>query len=565
VRSRSSILLIFAWLLLQVFAFPVFAHESVPGRVLLKTVPGADLHRLSDLLAADGVGVIDVSTSSKSRIRFESKAELRPGRYWLVAIDPTLDPEKTAAAFRRLPGVAEATPDYLRQPLFTPNDPKFTADQQNLRQIGLERVWNVTFGAGVRIAVIDTGYKAQGLTDPVENIEKGYDFFGRDDDTDDGVGHGTLVSHVIAEATDNEIGCAGAAPGASILPLKIFPDVTGSAADSDIIDAIDYAVEQGVDIVNMSFGGSKSNPLLLNALEAAKSAGVLLVAAGGNDGEQGLSYPAAYSAVFAVGSCNQHDLGGTPFVSDFSNWGQGLDLVAPGESVLQEGWTPESGYAYYFAEGTSMSAPHVTAVAALMIAAGGPGAPDELEQVLRETAWGGVGGWDDFFGWGEVDAAAAVAEWAGPLPNGPPVAKASAVPSSGKVPLEVDLSALESSDPDGNIISYSWDLDDGREEDGALNSVRFDEPGTFEVELTVTDQEGRQGSDTVTVEVFVPKEEQEKDEGGCGCSAGGKGSDPVGMFLTLLVAGWLYTRTRRAGEDRSRNLKSIGKPRGVNV
>lgn len=512
-------------------------HLAQEGVILIRPSDNADLAEVGQSLEKLGLTVIRASNFRGERRAFELVAQDKSfvSSYLLVRTKPGIDPQAAAKAAANLPEILAASPNYVHRPLFVPDDPFYSGDQQNFRQIGIERVWNVPPEGNVVVGVIDTGYRSQGMEDAAPNVLPGKDFESDDDDPTDYIGHGTIVSNVIAEETDNGLGCAGLASWVSILPLKVFPDDNDEALESDIIDALYYAADQGVDIVNMSLGGGDYNELFLGALEDAYNAGVFLVAATGNDGENELAYPSGYDVVFSVGSCRRHEYGSYPKKSGFSNYGEGLDLVAPGEDIIQEGYTPDNGVAYYKSIGTSVAAPHVSAVVAWMISLGGPGAPEDIALALRETAKKESEGWGDKLGYGELSASGAISEYAGTLPNDPPKAVASTIPETGVAPLQVSFSATASSDPDGNIISYDWHLSDDAYLFGSLVSRTFDTPGEYEAVLTITDEEGLSDSATVEFSVSAKPDDgrQEEEDDGCGCSVSSADKPDVASVISF--------------------------------
>lgn len=214
-----------------------------------------------------------------------------------------------------------------------------------------------TAGAGVKVAVIDTGIDLD-HPDLAANLKTGVRYTGSSPDDDNG--HGTHVAGTIG-AVDNTIGVIGVAPGVSLYPVKVL-DRRGSGYLSDVAAGIDWCRTNGMHVANMSLGGSSGTAVLSNACDNAKNAGVLLVAAAGNSGDgntgtQETSYPAAYGSVLAVGATNSSD-----GLASFSNSGPFLDLAAPGVSVHST--ARGGGYATY--NGTSMASPHVAGVAALV-------------------------------------------------------------------------------------------------------------------------------------------------------------------------------------------------------
>ncbi|MCL5070066.1 MAG: S8 family peptidase [Actinobacteria bacterium] len=273
-------------------------------------------------------------------------------------------------------------------------------------RIDAEIVWggtagalNVTTGAagaGVDIAVIDTGiyYNHVDLDD---NYRGGYDFVNSDTDPVDDNGHGTHVAGIIA-AEDNGVGVIGVAPKANLYALKVL-DSSGSGYYSNIILALDWSVNNNIEIVNMSFGGSVSSRSLQKACDNAYSSGVLLVAAAGNAGSAKILYPANYSSVIAVSATNQNDS-----LASFSNYGENIELSAPGVSIKST--FINDGYVTY--SGTSMATPHVSGVAALVIAQGIAIGSASVRERLDNTAEDiGPAGKDIYFGFGIVDAEAA--------------------------------------------------------------------------------------------------------------------------------------------------------------
>ncbi len=312
---------------------------------------------------------------------------------------------------RAMPEVADASPNFLRFPTFVPNDPYYQPYQGNFRQIGAEYAWDLSRGDGAVVAVIDSGYRKTGMDDMPIDLLTGYDFWGNDADVNDYIGHGTHVANTVAEATDNGRGAAGLAFEATIMPLKVFPDSEGGAYENDIIDAINYAVSNGADVINMSLGGPIYVSMTQTTCINAWAAGVVIFASSGNSGVSPVEYPAAYNSVIAVGSSAPHAPGQYPSRSSFSNYGNDLDILAPGEEIVQQTYDPYYGSIDYFGySGTSMASPHAAAVGALMVAVNGPD-PDGIAEILFETANRSSSGWDQSLGWGEINAYEAVREY----------------------------------------------------------------------------------------------------------------------------------------------------------
>lgn len=319
-------------------------------------------------------------------------------------------------SFRHIDGdVLKVRPERLAEVLAELEaDPDVAAvapDNRDQRVVAQTVPWGVTkihadpvsrgthSGKGVKVAVVDTGIWLSTTTgtihpDLAAAFRGGYDFVNGDNGPWDDHGHGTHVAGIIA-ATDNAAGVVGVAPGVSLYALKVF-DAMGSGYQSDFIAALDWCIEHGIGIVNYSGGGPCGWTSMQEACERARAAGITIVAAAGNDAGP-LLCPAAYSSVISVGST-----GKTDGQSWFSNFGEGLDVSAPGEDILST--VPGSPGAYAFMSGTSMATPHVTGAAALL-AARSVTHPDIVQEYLQATALDlGAPGHDPDFGHGRVDA-----------------------------------------------------------------------------------------------------------------------------------------------------------------
>ncbi|MGB7441201.1 MAG: S8 family peptidase [Coleofasciculaceae cyanobacterium] len=295
-------------------------------------------------------------------------------------------------------------PNYLYSASLIPNDPEY-GKQWNLRSINIESAWDETRGDGITVAVIDTGVS------PVPDLQdtkfiKGYDFVNDSTDALDDVGHGTHVAGTIAQATNNGYGVAGIAYEASIMPLKVL-GASGSGTVADIAEAIRFAADNDADVINLSLGGAGESKLMAEAIDYAHQKGVVIVAAAGNSNKNAASYPARYPNVIAVSALDSAGI-----KAPYSNYGAGVDISAPGGSetgkILQETISPETGQPILAGyQGTSMAAPHVAGVAAL-IKASGISEPAEVLSVLKESTRNVADDPLNHFGAGQLDAAAAV-------------------------------------------------------------------------------------------------------------------------------------------------------------
>jgi len=306
------------------------------------------------------------------------------------------------------------------EPLF-PDDPLY-GDQWGYPMIEMPLAWNIVKGSPtVVVAVVDSGARLdhpdlQGIFLP------GYDFTENDSDPTDNPrsgkqSHGTHVTGTIAAVTDNSLGVAGMTWGQfpSIIPVKVF-DNNGSTTESIIAQGIVYAVEHGARIINMSFAGPDT-PVVKAAINYAFEHGVLMIAAAGNYNTSNPYYPASYEEVISVSA-----VGPTMLKASYSNYGNGIDFAAPGGdskvggeagTIKSTGYTASLGNSYTYLAGTSMASPHVAGLAALLMAKGYAGrdefGEEIIKKILRETALDlGEPGWDEYYGYGLVQAYAAL-------------------------------------------------------------------------------------------------------------------------------------------------------------
>jgi thermitase len=258
------------------------------------------------------------------------------------------------------PGVAWVQPNYVYRAAYTPTDPRYP-QQWGLPKIGAPAAWDVTRGRStVLVAVVDTGvdYTHPDLASRVDTAND-YDFINSDTDAMDDNGHGTHVSGIIAAVMDNGIGGVGVAPECRVLPVKVL-DSEGSGDTFQVAAGIRYAADSGAKVINMSLAGS-SDPSMSSAVAYAQEKGCVVVAAAGNDGSSGgAGYPARYPDVVGVGALDSSNNR-----AYFSNYGTGVDIAAPGVNIL----STILGGSYGNMSGTSMAAPFVSGVAALVLSA----------------------------------------------------------------------------------------------------------------------------------------------------------------------------------------------------
>jgi serine protease len=385
----------------------------------------------------------------------------------------------------------------------TPNDPYYSY-QWHMTKINTESAWDITTGSGVVVAVIDTGVK-QSLEDLANtNFVTGYDFVNSDNDPTDDNGHGSHVAGTIAQSTNNSIGVAGVAYGATIMPIKVL-DASGSGSYTNIVDAIYWATDNGADIINMSLGGASGSTAMEDAVNYAWNNGVVVVCAAGNNNVSSPFYPAAYENCISVSATDYNDN-----KASYSNYGTTIDIAAPGgddgdnngdgydDMVLQNTINSGGTEGYYFMAGTSMASPHVAGVAALVKSVNSSLTNAQIKNILYTTATDiGTPGKDTYFGYGLLNAYAAVVAAQGGGGNVAPISSFTYTTSQ--------LSASftdQSSDSDGSVVSWAWNFGDGTTPSAQQNPTHtYAASGTYTVTLTVTDNEGATNSSSQSVTV----------------------------------------------------------------
>ncbi len=414
----------------------------VPGEVLASFDPALTLDQVERIASERGLRVLDRSPSGVYRLGDTAPPDRDTARARMRL-------EKTVADFRAVPGVRVAEPNRLLHASAVPNDQHYALlGYPDI--INLPDAWDVTTGdRDVIVAVIDTGVlyehpdlggRLMGGYDFVSNESRSLDGDGRDDDPSDpgdaagddeaSTFHGTHTAGTIAAMSDNTIGVAGITWSCRLMPIRAL-GIGSSGEVFELAEAIRYAAgldnvsgrlpPRRADVMNLSFDGGAGwvpSEILHEAVQAAHAAGVIMVAAAGNTGSTAAAFPAGYPEVISVGAVDW-DL----TLAEYSNHGPTLDLVAVGgargtfpdgtsRGVLSTVGADTDGpitFEYGYRYGTSMACPQVAGVVALMLSANSALSAAQVRDILHGTATDlGLPGRDDDFGYGLVNAAAAV-------------------------------------------------------------------------------------------------------------------------------------------------------------
>lgn len=317
-------------------------------------------------------------------------------------------------SFKGRPEVKYAEPNFAVKNFLIPNDPYFS-NQWNLQKINAPAAWDKSQGGFGPIAIIDTGID-KNHPDLAGEVVGGYNFLTGTTDTTDDNGHGTHVAGIIEAATNNGTGVASIGYKGTLMPIKIL-DASGTGNAADLASAIIYAADNGAKIINLSLGGSSYSQTEQDAVNYAIGKGVIIVAAAGNNGNSSLVYPAADQGVLAVSATDASDN-----LAGFSSFGSDIFLSAPGTDINSS--YLNGGYALM--SGTSMSAPHVAGLLALAYSYPGTTATTIFDAIKKTSDKIGQypydqNGWNQYFGYGRINAGNLLAFLSAPTPTPTPV------------------------------------------------------------------------------------------------------------------------------------------------
>ena len=401
-------------------------------------------------------GLSERQIADATRQRFAHRAQrlrtaFQPpeiGRTYVLEMDPgsRQNLQRILNDLKADPNVEFAEEEKVISVSLTPNDPYFSTsgswgqgyeDLWGIKKVGAPTAWDTTAGAGVIVAVVDTGIDynhpdiaaniwtnakeiaGNGIDDDGNGYAddvRGWDFIGSDytnptqgNDPIDHHGHGTHVAGTIAAVGSNGIGVIGVAWQAKVMIVKGLDD-SGTGLESTLANSITYAANNGADVISNSWAGQGTSQTIADAVDYAYNLGAAVVAAAGNNADDARNYfPANLPEVITVAAADHYDL-----IAYFSNFGSKIDVAAPGVDILSLRaadtflGSPINDE-YTRADGTSMATPHVSGVAALLLSEHPEYSNEDVRQAIRTSATDlGALGFDSSFGYGNLNASAAV-------------------------------------------------------------------------------------------------------------------------------------------------------------
>lgn len=459
-------------------AGPAAAQEGayVKGRVIVATRAGVSAEALGKALSAHGGRASRIGGTDLHVVELPAQASE-------VAVKNLLN---------KHPLLKFAELDAILQPSGTANDPYF-GSQWHLGKVNAPSAWDLSTGATVTIAILDSGVDAS-HPDLKSQLVPGWNFFHNNSDTSDMNGHGTAVAGAAGAVTNNGAGVASIAGGAKIMPLRIT-DANGAATGSMVAKALTYAADRGVRVANVSYEGVPGNSTVQTAAQYMKSKGGLVIVSAGNSGAN-LNLPAE-TTMIPVSATDSNDV-----KTSWSNFGNYVAVSAPGLNI----YTTAKGGGYCQCWGTSFSSPITAGTVALMMAMR-PDLPNtQIESLLYATAVDlGAAGRDAYYGFGRVNAAAAVeaarvalvadtqapsvsiaSPAGGSSVSGQVAVDVSAADNVGVVRVELRVNGKTYASDTASPYQFSWDSTQVANGSHVLTAVAYDAAGNAQTSSNAT-------------------------------------------------------------------------------
>ena len=476
-NRKTCIVFIFVVLCCMIATSITWAENNgakyTPGELLIKFKAGVSNEKAKEICARHGAYVDGEVTQIGVK---------------LIKV-PEHALETVMSALGNNPNIEFVEPNFIVKAATLPNDPSYSS-QWHLLKISAPAGWDINTGlTEVVIAVIDSGVDSD-HPDLVDKLVSGYNFLDGYDiyNTDDVFGHGTAVAGTAAATTNNAIGVAGVNWQSKIMPLVALKS-DGYGTINDTIEAITYAADNGADVINLSLGGSCSSSSEELAVNYAWNAGIVIIACAMNEGINTPHYPAAYENVVAVSATNSSDT-----LASFSNYGDWIDIAAPGTSILTT--NRYSGYGYW--NGTSFSSPIVAGLAALILSVEPDLTNAQVVDLIEQYADDiGDPGYDINFGHGRVNVYASLVAAGGTVPDPDVTAPSASItsPETGSIMSGVVTVSVEAADDtevervelyvDGVLLgtktsapyTFNWDTNDLPEGYYDLSATAYDTSG----------------------------------------------------------------------------------------
>lgn len=366
--------------LLPAQAFAADEAQWVPGRLLMQPRPGLPEAEFDKIVKQHGGKQVGKIEGIDVRV---------------IQLPPQASEKAVAALLKNNKHLKFAERDVLLKPGATANDTYF-GSAWHLAKIGAPAAWDISQGANVTVAILDSGVDAA-HPDLASKLVPGWNFFDNNSNTSDVYGHGTMVAGAAAATSNNAAGVASVAGGASIMPIRVT-DTAGMGYLSHMASGITWAADRGAKVANLSFAGVGGFATVQSAAQYMKNKGGVVVTAAGNYGT--VETFAASDSNIVVSATDSNDV-----KASWSSYGEFVDVAAPGTGI----WTTTRGGGYSAVSGTSVASPVTAGVVALMMAANPAIGPADIEKLLFSTALDlGSAGFDTYYGRGRINAQAAV-------------------------------------------------------------------------------------------------------------------------------------------------------------